>query len=109
MTAELILGIVLVVALVILILLAARQEKLEAATMEEIHQKIKVGQHPTLVVEAAEKVMEEAVATTPVVETVVVPVVEVVAEAPVVAEVVPPVVKPKKKRKYKPRNPQNKK
>jgi hypothetical protein len=39
---------------------------------------------------------------------------KVVAEAPVVAEVAqevvaPPVVKPKKKRKYKPRNPQNKK
>jgi hypothetical protein len=112
MTIELALGIVLAVALVVLILLAARQEKMENQMMEETHQKIKVGLHPTPtpVEKAAEKVMEEAVAPAPVVveETpVVVEVVEVVAEAPKVeAEVV---VKPKKKRKYKPRNPQNKK
>jgi DNA replicative helicase MCM subunit Mcm2 (Cdc46/Mcm family) len=114
MTIELALGIVLAVALVVLILLANRQEKMENQMMEETHQKIKVGLHPTPtevpVEKAAEMVMEEAVAPAPVVveETpVVVEVVETVVEAPKVVEEV--VVKPKKKRKYKPRNPQNKK
>lgn len=77
--------------------------------VEETHHKIKVGLHQTPIVEAAEKVMEEAVATTPVVEVVAEAVVEVpvvAVEAEVAQEVV---VKPKKKRKYKPRNPQNKK
>jgi hypothetical protein len=116
MTIELALGIVLAVALVVLILLANRQEKMENQMMEETHQKIKVGLHPTPtevpVEKAAEMVMEEAVAPAPapvvVEETpVVVEVVEAVVEAPKVVEEV--VVKPKKKRKYKPRNPQNKK
>jgi hypothetical protein len=114
MTIELALGIVLAVALVVLILLANRQEKMENQMMEETHQKIKVGLHPTPtevpVEKAAEMVMEEAVAPAPVVveETpVVVEVVETVVEAPKVVEEV--AVKPKKKRKYKPRNPQNKK
>jgi DNA replicative helicase MCM subunit Mcm2 (Cdc46/Mcm family) len=114
MTIELALGIVLAVALVVLILLANRQEKMENQMMEETHQKIKVGLHPTPtevpVEKAAEMVMEEAVAPAPVVveETpVVVEVVEAVVEAPKVVEEA--VVKPKKKRKYKPRNPQNKK
>ena len=111
MTAELILGIVLVVALVILILLAVRQEKLETAAMEEMHQKIKAGlptvktQETVEVVVAAEKVMEEAVAPAPV-ETPVV--VEAVVETPKVEEVVAE-VKPKKKRKYKKKNPQSNK
>ena len=102
-----ILGIGLGVALVILILLAARQEKLETAAMEEMHQKIKAGM-PTVktpevveVVAAAEKVVEEAVAPAPVV-------VEVVVEAPKVEEVVAE-VKPKKKRKYKKKSPQTNK
>ena len=111
MTAELILGIVLVTALVILILLAARQEKLEATAMEEIHQKTKAGTLTTEIPEvvvAAEKVMEEAVAPAPVEVTVVETLVEAeaVVEAPKeeVAE-----VKPKKKRKYKKKNPQTNK
>jgi hypothetical protein len=117
MTIELALGIVLAVALVVLILLANRQEKMENQMMEETHQKIKVGLHPTPtevpVEKAAEMVMEEAVAPAPVPAPVVVEetpvVVETaeVVEAPKVVEEV--VVKPKKKRKYKPRNPQNKK
>jgi hypothetical protein len=108
MTAELILGIVLVAALVVLILLAARQEKLEATAMEETHQKIKAGLQTTPaptpvpeVVVAAEKVMEEAVAPAPVVA-------EAVVEAPKVEEVVAE-VKPKKKRKYKKKSPQTNK
>jgi hypothetical protein len=114
MTIELALGIVLAVALVVLILLANRQEKMENQMMEETHQKIKVGLHPTPtevpVEKAAEMVMEEAVAPVPVPAPVVVeetPVVVEVVEAPKVVEEA--VVKPKKKRKYKPRNPQNKK
>jgi hypothetical protein len=113
MTIELALGIVLAVALVVLILLANRQEKMENQMMEETHQKIKVGLHPTPtevpVEKAAEMVMEEAVAPAPVVveETPVVVEAAEVVEAPKVVEEV--VVKPKKKRKYKPRNPQNKK
>jgi hypothetical protein len=112
MTIELALGIVLASALVILVLLAARQEKVDNQMVEETHQKIKAGlqETPTPVEKAAEKVLEEAVAPAPVVveETpVVVEVVEVAVEAPKVEEEV--VVKPKKKRKYKPRNPQNKK
>jgi hypothetical protein len=113
MTIELALGIVLAVALVVLILLANRQEKMENQMMEETHQKIKVGLHPTPtevpVEKAAEMVMEEAVAPAPVVveETPVVVETAEVVEAPKVVEEA--VVKPKKKRKYKPRNPQNKK
>jgi hypothetical protein len=113
MTIELILGIVLAVALVVLALLAARQEKVDNQMVEETPQRPQELQVETLqtpIQEAAEKVMEEAVAPAPVVveETpVVVEVVEAVVEAPKVVEEV--VVKPKKKRKYKPRNPQNKK
>jgi zona occludens toxin (predicted ATPase) len=115
MTIELALGIVLAVALVVLALLAARQEKVDNQMVEETPQRPQELQVETLqtpIQEAAEKVMEEAVAPAPapvvVEETpVVVEVVEVVAEAPKVVEEV--VVKPKKKRKYKPRNPQNKK
>ena len=112
MTIELALGIVLAVALVVLILLAARQEKMENQMMEETHQKIKAGIHQTTppttpVIQAAEKVMEEAVAPAPVVVEETPVVAEAVVEAPKVEEEV--VVKPKKKRKYKPRNPQNKK
>jgi hypothetical protein len=108
MTIELTLGIVLAVALVVLVILAARQEKTDNQTVEATPQKPQAVTN--LVVEAAEMVMQEAVVTTPTVEAVVAPVVEVVAEAPVVAEVAQEVVvKPKKKRKYKPRNPQNKK
>ena len=105
MTVELILGIVLVVALVILILLAVRQERLETAAMEETHQKIKAGIQTTPtpeVAEVAEKVMEEAVAPAPVV-------VEAVVETPKVEEVVVAEVKPKKKRKYKKKSPQTNK
>ena len=99
MTMELTYGLSLVVILVFLIIFAVRQNKADKQIIAETAQKPQTPKKPkkeilkNSIEAAAEKVMEEAVALAPVVETVV--------EALV--------VKPKKKRKYKPRNPQNKK
>ena len=99
MTMELTYGLSLVVILVFLIIFAFRQDKADKQMIAEIPQKPQTPKKPkkeilkNSIEAAAEKVREEAIALAPVVETVV--------EALV--------VKPKKKRKYKPRNPQNKK
>ena len=95
MTMELIYGLSLVVILVFLIIFAVRQDKADKQMIAEIPQKPEAPKKPkkeilkNSIEVAAEKVMEEAIAVVTVVEDL--------------------VVKPKKKRKYKPRNPQNKK
>jgi len=95
MTMELTYGLSLVVILLFLIICAVRQDKADKQMIAEIPQKPEAPKKPkkeilkNSIEAAAEKVMEEAIAVVTVVEDL--------------------VVKPKKKRKYKPRNPQNKK
>lgn len=85
MTSQIILGLTLVVILVLLVLLALRNERQEKILLANLENKIKETSNP--IVEAAKKVMEEAVATSS------------------KAKTEDLIVTPKKKRKYKPRNP----